>query len=64
MVFLFRWRHNHGSAVEFSENSWEADDPQGSKMRALWKGSAWDQIVKGYEPKKGKFVVFSTSETA
>jgi hypothetical protein len=27
MIFLFRWKHNDGSTVEFSEEGWKADDP-------------------------------------
>jgi hypothetical protein len=30
MNFLFRWKHNDGSVVEFSEKGWKADDPQKS----------------------------------
>jgi hypothetical protein len=30
VIFLFRWKHNDGSIVEFSEKGWKADDPQKS----------------------------------
>jgi hypothetical protein len=28
MSFRFRWRHNDGSIVEFSEKGWRTDDPE------------------------------------
>jgi hypothetical protein len=28
MIFLFRWKHNDGSTIEFSEKGWKADDPE------------------------------------
>jgi hypothetical protein len=28
MSFLFRWKHQDGSIVEFSEKGWRADDPE------------------------------------
>ena len=28
MTFLFRWRHQDGSTVEFSDKGWRSDDPE------------------------------------
>jgi hypothetical protein len=28
MIFLFRWKHEDGSIVEFSHKGWKADDPE------------------------------------
>jgi hypothetical protein len=32
MTFLFKWRHQDGSTVEFSDKGWRSDDPEKKRL--------------------------------
>ena len=69
MIFVFRWRHNDGTIVEFSEKGWKADDPQESawltKMSELCSSSpVLAPAIRVYLQENCQLVEFSGSMDA